>query len=172
MEVNFSPRVKEVINYSREEALRLGHEYVGLEHLTLGLIREGKGTAVKILLSLDVDLERLRANIESAIPIGESAVRHNQNIPMVKQAERVLKITYLVAKEFKSSIIDTGHLLLAIIKDRNNVISGIFRRMDVEYIHAKNEYLVLNMEENDFKSQTGLPPEDNPLEQGGGDFPG
>ncbi|RLD27895.1 MAG: ATP-dependent Clp protease ATP-binding subunit [Bacteroidetes bacterium] len=172
MEVNFSPRVKEVINYSREEALRLGHEYVGLEHLTLGLIREGKGTAVKILLSLDVDLERLRASIESAIPTGESSVRQNQNIPMVKQAERVLKITYLVAKEFKSSVIDTGHLLLAIIKDRNNVISGIFRRMDVEYIHAKNEYLVLNMEESDFKSQTGLPPEDNPLEQGGGDFPG
>lgn len=172
MEVNFSPRVKEVINYSREEALRLGHEYVGLEHLTLGLIREGKGTAVKILLSLDVDLERLRANIENAIPTGESPARQNQNIPMVKQAERVLKITYLVAKEFKSSVIDTGHLLLAIIKDRNNVISGIFRRMDVEYIHAKNEYLVLNMEESDFKSQTGLPPEDNPMEQGGGDFPG
>ena len=172
MEVNFSPRVKEVINYSREEALRLGHEYVGLEHLTLGLIREGKGTAVKILLSLDVDLERLRVLIENAIPTGDISTRQNQNIPMVKQAERVLKITYLVAKEFKSSVIDTGHLLLAIIKDRNNVISGIFRRMDVEYIHAKNEYLVLNMEESDFKSQTGLPPEDNPLEQGGGDFPG
>jgi ATP-dependent Clp protease ATP-binding subunit ClpC len=173
MEVNFSPRVKEVINYSREEALRLGHEYVGLEHLTLGMIREGKGTAVKILTHLDVDLQRFRAQIEHSIPSGEGHTRKYQNIPMVKQAERVLKITYLVAKEFKSSIIDTGHLLLAILKDKNNVISGILRRMDVEYIHAKNEYLIINMEEEEeFKGQTGLPPEDNPMEQGGSDFPG
>jgi ATP-dependent Clp protease ATP-binding subunit ClpC len=123
MEVNFSPRVKEVINYSRAEALRLGHEYVGLEHLTLGMIREGKGSAVKILKSLDVDLQQLRAMIENAIPAGNNPERQNSSVPMVKQAERVLKITYLVAKEFKSSIIDTGHLLMAILKDRNNVIS-------------------------------------------------
>ena len=172
MEVNFSPRVKEVINYSREEALRLGHEYVGLEHLTLGMIREGKGGAVKILTSLDVDLQRLRALIENAIPTSTLPERQNNNVPMVKQAERVLKITYLVAKEFKSSVIDTGHLLLAILKDRNNVISGILKRLDVEYLQAKNEYLIMNMEDNGFSSQTGLPPEDNPMEHGGGDFPG
>jgi ATP-dependent Clp protease ATP-binding subunit ClpC len=172
MEVNFSPRVKEVINYSREEALRLGHEYVGLEHLTLGMIREGKGSAVKILTSLDVDLQRLRSMIENSIPAGNHAERQNNNVPMVKQAERVLKITYLVAKEFKSSVIDTGHLLMAILKDRNNVISGILKRLDVGYLQAKNEYLIMNMEGNDFTSQTGLPPEDNPMEQRGGDFPG
>ena len=171
MEVNFSPRVKEVINFSREEALRLGHEYVGIEHLTLGMIREGKGSAIKILTGLDVDIKRLRSLIENVIPTGEMPEKNNSNIPMVKQAERVLKITYLVAKEFKSSVIDTGHLLLSILKDRNNVISGILRRLDVDYVQAKNEYLTITMDDGSFTSQAGLPPEDNPIEHGG-DFPG
>jgi ATP-dependent Clp protease ATP-binding subunit ClpC len=170
MEVNFSPRVKEVINYSREEALRLGHDYVGLEHLMLGLIREGKGTAVKILQSLEVDLVRLRSSIENSIPSGDAQQRSQQNIPMVKQAERVLKITYLVAKEFKSSVIDTGHLLLAILKDRNNMITSTMERMGVQYIDAKNEYLIMNMEENDITSQSNFPPEDNPFESTGGEY--
>jgi ATP-dependent Clp protease ATP-binding subunit ClpC len=172
MEVNFSPRVKEVINYSREEALRLGHDYVGLEHLMLGLIREGKGTAVKILQSLEVDLARLRSSIENSIPSGDGQQRNQHNIPMVKQAERVLKITYLVAKEFKSSVIDTGHLLLAILKDRNNMITTTMERMGVQYIDAKNEYLIMNMEENDITSQSNFPPEDNPFEPTGGDYSG
>jgi len=172
MEVNFSPRVKEVINFSREEALRLGHDYVGLEHLMLGLIREGKGTAVKILQSLDVDLLRLRSSIENSIPSGDNKLRNQNNIPMVKQAERVLKITYLVAKEFKSSVIDTGHLLLAILKDRNNMITGTMERMGVQYIDAKNEYLIMNMEENDITSQSNFPPEDNPFESSGSEYSG
>ncbi len=172
MEVNFSPRVKEVINFSREEALRLRHDYVGLEHLMLGLIREGKGTAVKIMQNLEVDMVRLRSSIENSIPSGENKSRSQNNIPMVKQAERVLKITYLVAKEFKSSVIDTGHLLLAILKDRNNMITGTMERMGVQYIDAKNEYLIMNMEENDITSQSNFPPEDNPFEPTGGEYSG
>ena len=172
MEVNFSPRVKEVINFSREEALRLRHDYVGLEHLMLGMIREGNGTAVKIMQNLEVDMVRLRSSIENSIPSGENKTQSQNNIPMVKQAERVLKITYLVAKEFKSSVIDTGHLLLAILKDRNNMITGTLERMGVQYIDAKNEYLIMNMEENDITSQSNFPPEDNPFESTGGEFSG
>ena len=89
---------------------------------------------------------------------------------MVKQAERVLKITYLVAKEFKSSVIDTGHLLLAILKDRNNMITSTMERMGVQYIDAKNEYLIMNMEENDITSQSNFPPEDNPFESSGSEY--
>src|SRR5690606_41956106 len=104
MDANFSPRVKDVISYSREEALRLGHDYIGTEHLLLGLIREGDGMAIRILENNDVDTSRLRRSIEEAVK-GTSITSANLgNIPLTKQAEKVLKITYLEAKIFKSDV--------------------------------------------------------------------
>ncbi|MCI5059200.1 MAG: ATP-dependent Clp protease ATP-binding subunit, partial [Flavobacteriales bacterium] len=128
METNFSPRVKDVISYSREEALRLGHDYIGIEHFMLGMIREGEGLAIKILKLLDVDLAELRKQIEEAIkPSKLSKTSSLVNVPLVKQAEKTLKITYLEAKLFKSNIIGTEHLLLSILKDDNNVVSRTLR---------------------------------------------
>src|SRR5476649_2835216 len=98
MEAKFSPRVKDVIQYSREEALRLGHDYIGTEHLLLGLIREGEGMAIKVLKSMDVNLVELRKTIENAIVSSPKKVGSQVNIPLVKQAEKALKITYLEAK--------------------------------------------------------------------------
>ncbi len=118
MEAKFSPRVKDVITYSREEALRLGHDYIGTEHLLLGIIREGEGTAVKLLKSLGVDLMDLRKSVEDAIGTGNHKVANLANIPLMKQAERALKITYLEAKLFKSAVIGTEHLILSILKGR------------------------------------------------------
>ena len=114
MDAKFSPRVKDVITYSREEALRLGHNYIGVEHLMLGIIREGEGTAVRILEGLNVDLQKLRKALEGSIrPTAGSSVGAG-NIPLVKQAEKILKITYLEAKIFrqfsKSNLIGTEHL--------------------------------------------------------------
>ena len=83
MEANFSPRVKDVITYSREEALRLGHDYIGIEHLLLGIIREGDGLAVKILKSLKVNLVDLRKTIEQSAKIGSGKSNHLANIPLV-----------------------------------------------------------------------------------------
>jgi len=139
MEAKFSPRVKDVISYSREEALRLRHEYIGTEHLLLGLIREGDGVAIKILKKIDVDMAAVRQAIEEAV-MGPSVSRTSiSNMPLTKQAEKVLKITYLEAKIFKSDIIGTEHLLLAILRDEDNIASQILSQFNVSYNVFKTE---------------------------------
>jgi ATP-dependent Clp protease ATP-binding subunit ClpC len=133
MEAKFSPRVKDVISYSREEALRLGHDYIGTEHLLLGLIREGDGMAIKILKSLSVDTGKLRKAIEDAVRGNSGTTVNLGNIPLTKQAEKVLKITYLEAKIFKSDIIGTEHLLLSILREEDNIASQILAQFNVNY---------------------------------------
>jgi len=133
MEAKFSPRVKDVISYSREEALRLGHDYIGTEHLLLGLIREGDGMAIKILKGLGVDTARLRKSVEDSVKGTSSTTVNLGNIPLTKQAEKVLKITYLEAKIFKSDIIGTEHLLLSILRDEDNIASQILQQYNVNY---------------------------------------
>jgi len=144
MDAKFSPRVKDVISFSREEALRLGHEYIGTEHLLLGIIREGEGTAIKILSSLGVDVQELRKDIESATHTGKPIKKANLgNIPLIKQAEKALKITYLEAKVFKSPTIGTEHLLLAILKDDDNVVTRSMKKLGVDYDLVKEEVEVM-----------------------------
>src|SRR6478735_2076288 len=133
MEAKFSPQVKDVISFSREEALRLGHDYIGAEHLLLGLIREGDGMAIKILKSLGVDTTKLRRSIEDAVRGTSSVTVNLGNIPLTKQAEKVLKITYLEAKIFKSDLIGTEHLLLSILRDDDNIASQVLGKFDVSY---------------------------------------
>jgi ATP-dependent Clp protease ATP-binding subunit ClpC len=134
MESKFSPRVRDVITYSREEALRLGHNYIGVEHLMLGILREGEGSAIRLLKKLDVDLIRLRRTLESTIesnqPVKASAA---DTLPLVKQAEKTLKITYLEAQAHKSSTIGTDHLLLSILKDDSNIATQQLGHMGVDY---------------------------------------
>lgn len=139
MEAKFSPRVKDVISYSREEALRLGHDYIGTEHLLLGLIREGDGLAIKLLRQIGVDTGSLRRAIEDAVKGSTSATATLGNIPLTKQAEKVLKITYLEAKIFKSEIIGTEHLLLSILRDEDNIASQILQQFTVNYDVFKAE---------------------------------
>jgi len=133
MEAKFSPRVKDVISYSREEAIRLGHDYIGTEHLLLGLIREGDGKAIKTLKALDVDTIRLKKTIEDSIKGTSGANTNLVNIPLTKQAEKVLKITYLEAKIFKTDIIGTEHLLLSILRDEDNLASQILSQYGISY---------------------------------------
>ena len=140
MDAKFSPRVKDVITYSREEALRLGHNYIGVEHLLLGIIREGEGTAVRMLEGLNVDLQKLRKALEGSIRPTTGASVGAGNIPLVKQAEKILKITYLEAKIFKSSLIGTEHLLLSILKDEDNVATKALQAFNIDYDVAKEEY--------------------------------
>ncbi len=139
MEAKFSPRVKDVISYSREEALRLGHDYIGTEHLLLGLIREGDGIAIKLLRSLGLDTSKLRKAIEDAVKGSSGTSVNLGNIPLTKQAEKVLKITYLEAKIFKSDIIGTEHLLLSILRDEDNIASQILNQFQINYETFKNE---------------------------------
>ncbi|MEQ9216801.1 MAG: ATP-dependent Clp protease ATP-binding subunit [Cyclobacteriaceae bacterium] len=134
MEAKFSNRVKEVISLSREEALRLGHDYIGTEHLLLGMIREGEGVAVSLLKKLGVSLEELRTAIEQATKgTATSNVKNLANIPLTRQSEKVLKITYLEAKIFKSQLIGTEHLLLSILRDEDNLATQILDKFDVSY---------------------------------------
>ncbi len=139
MEAKFSPRVKDVISFSREEALRLGHDYIGTEHLLLGLIREGDGMAIKILKELGLDTAAVRRSVEDAVRGNQGAAVNLGNIPLTKQAEKVLKITYLEAKIFKSEIIGTEHLLLSILRDEDNVASQILSQYQVDYEGFKAE---------------------------------
>jgi ATP-dependent Clp protease ATP-binding subunit ClpC len=134
MEAKFSNRVKEVISLSREEALRLGHDYIGTEHLILGLLREGEGVAVSLLKKLGVPLDELRQGIEKAIQgTAKNNVKNLANIPLTRQSEKVLKITYLEAKIFKSALIGTEHLLLSILRDEDSIPTQILSQHNVNY---------------------------------------
>ena len=143
MDDNFSPRVKDVITYSKEEALRLGHDFIGTEHLVLGLIRNGEGKAIDILNFLGIDLNELRRKIESLNPINfdsETKESSKKNLHLTRQAERALKTTFLEAKLFQSSVINTAHLLLCILRNENDPTTKIFNNMDINYNVIKDEY--------------------------------
>jgi ATP-dependent Clp protease ATP-binding subunit ClpC len=138
MEGNFSNRVQDVIRLSREEALRLGHDYIGTEHLLLGVIREGEGIAVKILRNLGVDLFKLKKAIEDTVRTSGGTLTIG-NIPLTKQAEKVLKITYLEAKLYKSDVIGTEHLLLSLLRDDDNIAAQLLHQFNVHYDAVRNE---------------------------------
>ncbi len=138
MEGNFSNRVQDVIRLSREEALRLGHDYIGTEHLLLGILREGEGIAVKILRNLNVDLYKLKKTIEDTVRSSGMTMTIG-NIPLTKQAEKVLKITYLEAKLYKSEVIGTEHLLLSLLRDDDNIAAQILNQFNVHYDVVRNE---------------------------------
>jgi ATP-dependent Clp protease ATP-binding subunit ClpC len=169
MEARFSPRVKDVISFSREEALRLGHDYMGVEHLLLGIIREGEGMAVKILTNLGVNLPKLRADIEGAIKVTSGKTLNNLNqIPLVKQAEKALKVTYLEARNFKTTLIGTEHLLLAILKDDDNIVTRALEAYQVDYTTVREELKKLLTEEP--KAQAPNNPLDDDNDDDGGSF--
>ncbi|MES2837713.1 MAG: ATP-dependent Clp protease ATP-binding subunit [Bacteroidota bacterium] len=145
MDANFSPRVKDVITYSREEALRLGHDYIGTEHLLLGIIRDGEGIAVNILNSLGVNLTELRRSIENAVRPSGKPMNNLGNIPLMKQAEKVLKITNLEAKSFRSNLIGTEHLLLSILKSDDNLAANVLiTKFGINYDAVRNELEAMN----------------------------
>jgi ATP-dependent Clp protease ATP-binding subunit ClpC len=144
MDSRFSQRVREVISYSREEALRLGHDYIGTEHLLLGMIREGEGTALRILTGLGVDLSDLRKDLETATRSGATFKKASLgNIPLIKQAEKALKLTYLEAKVCKSTDVGTEHVLLAVLKDEDNVATRTLKNLGIDYDLVKEELEVL-----------------------------
>ena len=134
MDNNFSTQVKEIISFSREEALRLGNDFIGTEHLLLGLIREGDNTGVKILKSFNVDLYELRKEIELAVKdkTGKNIANIN-SLPLTKQAEKVIRVTVLEAKALKSPTVETEHLMLSILKNKENIATQILNQFDVDY---------------------------------------
>ncbi len=141
MDENFSPRVKDVISYSKEEALRLGHDYIGTEHLMLGLIREGEGSAIQILEDLGVNVQAFRRKIEAiSAPNISGQISTKKNLPLTRQAEKALKTTFLEAKLFQSSQIRTSHLLLCILRNDDDPVSRVLRQYEIDYDNVKSEY--------------------------------
>ena len=138
MDGNFSDRLQDVIRLSREEALRLGHDYIGTEHLLLGIIREGQGVAVRILRSLDCDLMKLKKAIEDTVKTSGGTLTIG-NIPLTKQAEKVLKITQIESKIYKADVIGTEHLLLSLLRDEDNIATQILHQFNVTYDSARSE---------------------------------
>jgi len=152
MDGNFSSKVRDVIQFSREEALRLGHDYIGTEHLILGIVRLGEGVAIKILKNLDCDIYKLKKIIEDTVRGTGGSVTVG-NIPLTKQAEKVLRITYLEAKLYKSDTIGTEHLLLSVLRDDENIASQILQQFSVTYENVREELDMII---------TGKSPKDSP----------
>ena len=170
MEGNFSNRVRDVIQFSREEALRLGHDYIGTEHLILGLLRLGDGIAIKILKNLRCDLYKLKKTIEETVRGTGSAVTVG-NIPLTKQAEKVLRITYLEAKLYKSDTIGTEHLLLSLLRDDENIAAQILHQFNITYdaVREDLDLIVSGQAPKSDVSQTRAseaPPSRNPKSSG------
>jgi ATP-dependent Clp protease ATP-binding subunit ClpC len=152
MDDNFSPRVKDVITYSKEEALRLGHDFIGTEHLMLGILRDGNGKAIQILNNLSVDLDHLRRKVEILSPASPSVEIsvEKKNLHLTRQAERALKTTFLEAKVFQSSSISTAHLLLCILRNENDPTTKLLNKLKIDYDVVKEQYLNMTPSEEEF----------------------
>ncbi|WP_461633653.1 ATP-dependent Clp protease ATP-binding subunit [Labilibaculum euxinus] len=156
MDSKFSPRIKDVLSYSKEEAERLGNNAIGTEHLFLGILREGEGIAVDILISLGVDLYDIRKNIEKNLKSDTVSDLDQNNIPLQRSAERVLKLIYLEAKALKNNTIDTSHLLLAILKDEKSLVTQVLEDNTIDYNRVKENLKTLFP-----KAQADYTPEDS-----------
>jgi ATP-dependent Clp protease ATP-binding subunit ClpC len=152
MDDNFSPRVKDVITYSKEEALRLGHDFIGTEHLMLGILRDGNGKAISILNNLSIDLDHLRKKVEILSPANPNVEISNEkkNLHLTRQAERALKTTFLEAKVFQATSISTAHLLLCILRNENDPTTKLLHRLKIDYNVVKEQYLNMTPNEEDF----------------------
>ena len=163
MDAKFSQRIKDVLSYSKEEAIRLGNAEIAPEHLLLGILREGEGVAIDVMVSLGTNLFQLRKDVETALATaGPVKVSETDNVPLLKSSERILKLVYHEAKSLKKSTIDTGHLLLAIIKDENSTISRVLSEHSVDYNKVRRELVSEHMgETEDDEPKNEFPHEDD-----------
>ncbi|WP_224483179.1 ATP-dependent Clp protease ATP-binding subunit [Robertkochia aurantiaca] len=182
MDDNFSPRVKDVIAYSKEEALRLGHDFIGTEHLMLGLLRDGNGKAIDILTALSIDLDHLRRKVEILSPANPSmgiTGNDKRNLHLTRQAERALKTTFLEAKLFQSNSINTAHLLLCILRNENDPTTKLLNKLKVDYDNVKEQFKLMITSEDDYidsptaesfsdESADSDDPKDNPFSSSSG----
>ena len=152
MDDNFSPRVKDVIAFSKEEALRLGHNFIGTEHLMLGILRDGGGKAIAILNSIEINLEELRRKVEILNPAAiDNMQRLNdkKNLHLTRQAERALKTTFLEAKLFQSELINTVHLLLCILRNENDPTTKLLSQLNIDYDIVKEQFKLMLANDSD-----------------------
>jgi len=168
MDARFSQRIKDVLSYSKEEAIRLGNAHISTEHLFLGILRDGEGLAIDILILMGAELYDLRRSIEELIrPESAIKVKDSDNIPLLKSAEKVLKLVYLEAKALQDDTIDTGHLLLAIMKDENSITTQVLKEHNIDYDSVKME-----LESTKKGPRSEFPGDEDDEEEGKGQFEG
>ena len=170
MDSKFSPRIKDVLSYSREEAIRLGNEYIGTEHLFLGIIRDGEGIAIDVMNKLQLDYMTMRRDLEIQLR-KDNSLQFEANIPLLKNTEKALKLVFLEARAMNESTVNTGHLLLAILKEKQGIISSIFKHYNVGYDEIKSKIEELTRIENksDFPEDSD---DDDMFGKGGGSVSG
>lgn len=161
MDAKFSEHVRDILQYSREEAMRLNNSYIGPEHLFLGIVREGNGKTLEALKYFHLDIEAFRRQLEATIREFNSQNQDVANVPLTKQAERILKYTYLIAKEFKSDVIDTEHLFLSILRDNDNIVSQRMQRESITYEKFKDEMIKPLYEYDDDTDSDDMEEEEN-----------
>jgi ATP-dependent Clp protease ATP-binding subunit ClpC len=152
MDDNFSPRVKDVISFSKEEALRLGHNFIGTEHLMLGILRDGNGKAIAILNAIEINLEELRRKVEILNPASiedDQRLNDKKNLHLTRQAERALKTTFLEAKLFQSDLINTVHLLLCILRNENDPTTKLLTKLNIDYDIVKEQFKLMLTSDSD-----------------------
>jgi len=154
MDDNFSPKVRDVITFSKEEAFRLGNEFIGTEHLLLGLIKKGEGKAIDILTAFDVDLELMRKKIEKLNPSNSNTDTGEQKkrLHLTRQAEKALKTTFLEAKLYQSEAIDTAHLLLCILRNENDPTTKLLNKLYIDYDQVKTLYKQLHTDASEIST--------------------
>ena len=172
MDLNYSSRVRDVLTFSKEEAQRLGNQFVAPEHLMLGLLRQPEGKALRLLERLKVDFEQLRETIEDRIK-GSKPLNHTENLPLLKSTEQVLKLVHLEARSLKSEKVTTLHLLLALLRDSHGTIANIMEEFNVKYDPLKHQLTKQNPiarsqmpDDDDQDSPFGSGGADNPKQSG------
>jgi len=138
MDSKFSPRIKDVLSYSREEAIRLGNDHIGTEHIFLGIIRDGEGIAIDVMNKLHLDFMKMRKDLEIQLR-KDSSLQLEANIPLLKNTEKALKFVFLEARAMNESTVNTGHLLLAILKEKDSLVSVIFKHYNSGYEAVKSQ---------------------------------
>ena len=172
MDAKFSPRAREIMFRSHEEAVRLGNSYIGLEHVFLGIIDGKDNNVTNILDELKLDIEAFKQKLVASIKSNIIEKNNSDNIPLTKQTERALKFTYIVAKEFNCELIDPEHLMLAILHDDNNIVSQRLEYEGINYDIFKSKVKKNNMNESVVKKddiieepQASLFEDDDDLEE-------
>ena len=145
---NFSEQAREVFSYSREEALRLGYDHIGTEHILLGIIRETNSIAATILQNLGVDLRALRRTVEQYATSRNAYSSNIANIPLTKQSEKVIKASYLEASLFNMKVVYSEHILLALLKENEHIAANILNNFDITYDKVYEEITYLYKQEN------------------------
>lgn len=163
MDSNFSKRIKDILSYSKEEAIRLGNPSIGTEHLFLGILREGEGIAVDILKSLGADIQALKQLVEERIRTDMVMdLSELENLNLYKSAERALKLVFLEARSLKSESINSAHLLLAILKDEGSMVSLMLAESNIDYFVVRNK-----LEGSQVQSRADYSDDDDEKEQFG-----